>query len=109
MRIHHLIGGIMLGSIALLSTVGHAAVFGGSNLSFSGYPEFNEYPPSPPYGNDKYAWENYKREIENYANKAKEYVENANNDISRIQEAKQEAIQKANNAVDEYNRNVRGY
>lgn len=109
MRIRHLIGAIMLGSIVLSSTVGQAAVFGGSNLSFSGYPEFNEYPPSPPYGNDKYAWENYKREIENYANKAKEYVENANNDISRIQEAKQEAIQKANNAVDEYNRSVRGY
>ncbi|MGP1051891.1 hypothetical protein ACJ8PG_23510 [Serratia sp. CY68758] len=102
MSVRHLIGAILLGVVSLAPTAGNAAVFGGSNLSFSGYPEFDEYPPSPPYGNDKYAWENYKREIE-------DYVENANNDISRIKEAKDEAIQKANNAVDEYNRNVRGY
>lgn len=109
MSVRHLIGAILLGVVSLAPTAGNAAIFGGSNLSFSGYPEFDEYPPSPPYGNDKYAWENYKREIEDYVNKAKEYVENANNDISRIKEAKDEAIQKANNAVDEYNRNVRGY
>ena len=39
----------------------------------------------------------------------KEYVDKANNDIQRIQEAKSEAIENANRVIEEYNRNVRGY
>ncbi|WP_260679813.1 hypothetical protein [Serratia liquefaciens] len=87
----------------------NSAVFGGSNLGFSGYPEFSEFPPSPPYGDDRYAWDNYKREVEDYVNKAKQYVDDANSDIERVNEAKAEAIRKANEAVEEYNRKARGY
>lgn len=85
----------------------HAVVIGGSNLGFSGYPEFSEVEPSAPYSDDKYSWENYQREVEDYTEKAKQYLEDSNSDIQRVQEAQQDAIQKANSVVEEYNRNVR--
>ncbi|MBG0753657.1 hypothetical protein Q7O_003120 [Pectobacterium carotovorum subsp. carotovorum PCCS1] len=54
-------------------------------------------------------WNNYKFEVENYVGKVKEYVENGDNDIKRIKEAQQKAINDANQVVEEYNRKVRGY
>lgn len=99
----------IVSSCFFLPIYSKAAVFGGSNLGFSGYPEFSEYPPSPPFGDDKFAWESYKREVEDYVNKAKQYVDDANSDIERVNEAKAEAIRKANEAVEEYNRKARGY
>ncbi|HDW3536670.1 TPA: hypothetical protein RMN37_001625 [Escherichia coli] len=93
--------------IALVPQVASAAVFGGSNLGYGGYPEFTQMEPTPPYSNDQYAWENYRREVERYTSDVKEYLEDANNDMKRIQEAQQEAIDKANNVVEEYNRNSR--
>ena len=92
--------------IALVPQVVSAAVFGGSNLGYGGYPEFTQMEPTPPYSNDQYAWDNYRREVERYTSDVKEYLEDANNDMKRIQEAQQEAIDKANRVVEEYNRNL---
>lgn len=94
-------------SVLLMPTACLATVFGGSNLGFGGYPEFSEVAPTPPYTNDQYAWENYKQEVDAYTAKAKQYLEDANYDIQRIQEAQQDAINKANAAVQEYNNQVR--
>ena len=84
-----------------------AYVYGGSNLGFSGYPEFSDYPPSEPYSfNDEvseYEFESYRNEVIRYVDAAEEYVENGNNDIKRISEAQDEAIRRANEAVDEFN------
>ncbi|HEJ6922027.1 TPA: hypothetical protein SMI11_002778 [Serratia marcescens] len=95
--------------ILQLSPGVHASVSGGSNLSYSGYPEFNVLLPSSLYGNDQYAWDNYKQEVEDYVRKAKEYISYADNDIERIDEEKQAVIRKANNVVEEYNRSVKAY
>ncbi|WP_227505385.1 TroA family protein [Klebsiella aerogenes] len=86
-----------------------AIVMGGSNLGFSGYPEFSEIAPTPPYSDDQYAWDSYRREVAEYAEKAKQYLEDSNSDMKRIQEAQQDAIQKANDVVEEFNRKVKGY
>ena len=85
-------------------TMSFAAVYGGSNLGFGGYPEFTEVAPTPPYTHDQYAWESYRQEVEDYTRKAKQYVEDADSDIKRVQEAQQYAIEKANAVVQEYNR-----
>ncbi|MFV9330682.1 hypothetical protein [Klebsiella aerogenes] len=86
-----------------------AIVMGGSNLGFSGYPEFSEIAPTPPYSDDQYAWDSYRREVAEYAEKAKQYLEDSNSDMKRIQEAQQDAIQKANDVVEEFNRKAKGY
>lgn len=86
-----------------------AIVMGGSNLGFSGYPEFSEIAPTPPYSDDQYTWDSYRREVAEYAEKAKQYLEDSNSDMKRIQEAQQDAIQKANDVVEEFNRKAKGY
>lgn len=70
-------------------------VYGGSNLGYSGYPAFDEYLS---YNPSKY-------EVEQYVDEAREYVENCDYDIQRILEAKADAINQANEAVANYNRN----
>lgn len=90
--------------VALLySSCSFAYVIGGSNLSLSQYPEFDAYPPQEPYSRDRFDFDNYRSEVEEYVRKAKEYVENGSNDIKRISEAQDEAIQKANQAVERFN------
>ncbi|EMX0849503.1 hypothetical protein AAF302_000710 [Pluralibacter gergoviae] len=86
-----------------------AIVIGGSNLGFSGYPEFSEIAPTPPFSDDRYAWDSYRSEVADYAEKAKKYVEDSNSDMQRIKEAQQDAIQKANDVVEEFNRKAQGY
>lgn len=51
----------------------------------------------------------YKRDVERFIQNAKDYTENADNDVKRIREAQEDAIQKANRVVEEYNRTARGY
>ncbi|MFO3857886.1 hypothetical protein [Klebsiella michiganensis] len=85
-----------------------AIVIGGTNLGFSGYPQFSEIAPAPPYSDDQYAWESYRREVADYAEKAKWYLEDSNSDMKRIQEAQHDAIQKANEVVEEFNRKAKG-
>ncbi|HAT2607140.1 TPA: hypothetical protein I8235_000049 [Kluyvera intermedia] len=80
-----------------------AIVLGGTNLGYMGYPEFSEVAPSRPYSDDQYSMEEYRRQVANYTAKAKEYLENSNADIKRIQEAQEDAINKANAAVRQYN------
>ena len=93
---------LFISSIALffcLSGVAVAFVFGATNFSVLGYPDHSCYEPSPPYTNDEWAWRSFKNEAEQYRQCIEDYVEGAENDQRRI-------IEKANEAVDEYNRFV---
>ncbi len=77
------------------TSVAFGYIIGGSNFGFSGYPDFNpfiSYNPS-------------KADVESIVAEAKTYVENGNYDIQRIRRAQNDAIQKANDAVANYNRN----
>ena len=82
-----------------------AYVYGGTNLGFMGYPEFSAYAPSAPYGYEvsEYEFNSYRDEVERYVDQAEEYIENGNNDIRRISEAQEAAIDDANRAVNEFN------
>lgn len=79
------------------------AYYGSSNLSYGGYPDFNEMEPTQPYDHDEYSVDTYQSEVEEYVNKAKEYIQNGDNDINDIRDKQQEAQRKANQVVDEYN------
>lgn len=88
-------------------------VMGGTNFSISGYPKFFRYKPSTPFHTGTIAeWEydSYQSSVERFVDEAKTYVENADNDVRRIRESQQEAIDAANDAIDDFNdfvRNVR--
>lgn len=81
----------------------YAAIYGDSNFDLRGYPEFDEYPPSQPYNRDRSSFDQYRSEVEDYVRKAEEYVEAGNNDIKRIKEAQEDAIEKANRAISDFN------
>lgn len=88
---------ILLCVILLLfwaTSVTFAYVYGGTNLGYSGYPEFNAYLSYNPS----------RSEVEMYLEEAKKYVKNGDYDIQRIKEAQNNAINKANDAVSTYNR-----
>jgi len=89
---------LVLSIIALLCTAsaGIGYVYGGSNLGFSSYPEFDGWRPSKPYSNDQYEADRYRRDVAEFRDAANEYAENANNDIQRIREASANAIDEAN-------------
>lgn len=71
--------------VVITNASAHAYVYGGTNFSFSGYPQHSCYF----YDNsDKWYRENYIRCIN-------EYVENASNDIKRIREQAQETVDEA--------------
>ncbi|BBF23429.1 hypothetical protein [Sutterella megalosphaeroides] len=89
--------------LCLAPLCAQAYVAGGSNLPGYYYPEFSEFPPSKPYGNNRYEAERYRNEVEEYVRKAEEYMENAEYDARRAIEAAEEARDKANRAVEEYN------
>ncbi|HHP1668436.1 TPA: hypothetical protein ACR6OL_002745 [Klebsiella pneumoniae] len=86
-----------------------AVVFGGSNLGFTGYPDFRESEPLPPYDNSDLSKNSYRIQVESYVRSAQEYLDNANNDIKRIQESKNETAEKANRVIEAYNNYARGY
>jgi hypothetical protein len=81
------------------------AVFGGSNLGFGGYPDpecVKPYKPPQPYGSSETEVEiynsqvrTYNSELEVYISCIREYLDNADDDIERIQEKAQDAIDKA--------------
>ncbi|MCF7821988.1 MAG: hypothetical protein K9M17_06060 [Mariprofundaceae bacterium] len=89
--------------ILLFPLTAHALVFGGSNLGFSGYPSHDCIKPTKPikpYSFDS-QWEVdsynsevdlYNSQLQQYLSCIDEYIENANNDIKRIKEKAQEAI-----------------
>jgi len=85
----------------------HAMIFGGSNLSFTGYPPHSCMKPTKPYKpysfNSQWEIDSYNNEVEFYNSALQqylscidEYIENANNDIKRIKEKAQEAIDETN-------------
>lgn len=74
------------------SSVALAYVYGGTNLDFTGYPQFNGYLPYNPTRTD----------LEIFINEADEYIKNCNNDVQRIYEAR-------NNAIDTVNREIERY
>lgn len=101
---------VVLSGIAtiLLTSSASAIVIGGSNLGPLGYPShrctapYNK--PIEPY-QFNYQWEidqynmevdRYNRDLEWYFDCIKEYIENANNDVQRIQEEVDSAIMEAN-------------
>lgn len=85
---------ILASLFSLISvTPSFALVMGGSNLSIMGYPQYEHYTSG--YNMSYSDMQNMKYDVS-------EYVDKCNNDIQRIIEAR-------NNAIDEYNRTVQEY
>lgn len=95
--------GVVLFLILSVFSNANALVIGGSNLGVMGYSAFNEVTPNQPYNSDEFNFNMYRNDTETYVNQAKEYIENCNRDIERIKEKQQEAINKANQAIDDFN------
>ncbi|QSX33129.1 hypothetical protein JYB87_15585 [Shewanella avicenniae] len=96
---------ILLVLLFPLST--YAVVFGGSNLGFRGYPSHSCSKPTKPFKpysfNSQWEIDSYNSDVELYNSQLQqylscidEYIENANNDIKRIKEKGQAAIDEAN-------------
>ena len=94
--------------ISSLSAVfAQAMVLGGSNLGMMGYDSHScGYKPDKPYKpfsfSNQYEVDNYNNKVETYNSEIdtyitciQEYIENADNDINRIIEARNEAIREA--------------
>jgi hypothetical protein len=84
----------------------YAVVFGGSNLGYGGYPSHDCIKPTKPFKPYSFnsQWEVdsynsradlYNSQLSQYVSCIDEYIENANNDIKRIKEKAQEAIDEA--------------
>lgn len=80
-----------------IATSVSAMVFGGSNLGILGYPKHRCYQPTKPYDlSDRYAVDRYNSDLDQYVGCIREYVDNARNDMERIRELANEAIDEAN-------------
>lgn len=89
---------LITASVILSSfSVVNAMVYGGSNLPLSDYPDFKSY-NTPSYYGTPSAYE-----MDRYHDDLVKYIDNANNDIERIIEAKNKAIRDYNDAVIRYN------
>ncbi len=83
-------------ALLVMSSSAFAMVFGGSNLGIMGYPKHSCSKPYKPFEfTSQFEVDNYNRQLAMYIGCIKEYVENANNDIERIQEAAKSAIDEA--------------
>ncbi len=89
-----------------LSGSAFAIVIGGTNLGFSGYPDHSCRKPNKPFKpysfNSRWEVDSYNSQVDSYNYEhqryiacVKEYLENADNDIKRIQEKMEEAIAEA--------------
>ena len=89
--------------ITLSSANAFAYVYGGSNLSLTGYPEHSCFKPNKPYKPISFSnqWDvdsynsqvdHYNMQWNQYISCINEYVDNAKNDIKRVTEKAQEAI-----------------
>lgn len=94
---------------AIAVTPSYAYVGYGSNLSGLGYPEFREWEPNRPYTRDESSYEQYRREVEAYVEAAEKYAKNCQADIEDARQKQNNAIDKANRVVEEFNSWVRGY
>ena len=78
-----------------------AIVFGGTNLGLFGYPEPNCSQPFKLFEfTDEWERDQFISEVESYMSCVREYVDNANNDVKRVIEARDNAIDEANRYVD---------
>jgi hypothetical protein len=93
-------------SLAMLMAPAGAVVFGGSNLGVFGYPEADCRRPEPPtrpfQPTSQWEIDTYNSEVDSYNNDlrqfiacTREYLDNAQADIKRVQERMQEAIDRA--------------
>lgn len=94
---------LLLGS---LSNSALAIVIGGTNLGVFGYPDHScrkPHKPIKPYSlNSRWEVDSYNRQVDSYNFELqryiacmKEYLENASNDMKRIEEKMEEAIAEA--------------
>lgn len=72
-----------------------AIAHGGTNLDFMGYPRPRAYINFDPD----------EEELKKYLDEIDEYVENCDNDIRRIREARNDAVEEARQKVRDYYRN----
>ena len=80
-------------SLALLSLPAAAIVFGGSNLGIGGYPEpACRTPQRPPDLFKPFTRQEYQSAINEYFECLEAYIENAENDLMRIEDALEVAI-----------------
>ncbi len=91
---------VLLPALACAAT---AVLQGGTNLPATGYPSYKcaapVAKPDKPFRNDEYSVRSYNTDVERYNRQLTEYrdcmstyVDNANNDIKRIQEAAKKAL-----------------
>lgn len=83
----------------LITGTAMAIVIGPSNLPIFGYPDHHCHEPSAPYSNDRYAWEGFRSDANQYIDCINEYVEAGNNDILRIQVSQQQALREADSFI----------
>lgn len=88
---------------ALYACYSFAYIGDKSNFGLSEYPEFYRSQPYPPAGKDKFSYDQYRYEVEEYVKKTKEYLEAADNDIRRIQDAQEKAARKAKQVIEDFN------
>lgn len=93
---------ILFSVVLSSSSVAFGFMIGSTNL-VTGYPNFYERSPSPPYGASSYMREQYHNDVVDYVNRAKEYVDASNNDIKTIQDSRNEVIDSINRTIDEHN------
>jgi len=97
---------IVLLALIVAPCVALAVVFGGTNLGFGDYPKHSCSKPNKPYKPyqftdqwqlDRYNAEvrSYNRDLEVFLSCIDEYLDNSKNDIKRIQEKAQEALNDA--------------
>jgi hypothetical protein len=79
------------------------ARFGSSNMGVMGYPEPRCYQPNKPWGDDRWAWERFKSEVEEYEGCIRDYVDAAKNDQDEIADKANAAIREYNNFVNSLN------
>ena len=99
---------MIVGAVLLVLTNSSIAVYGGSNLGWSGYPDHSCSEPfylgSPPSFTTQsevddwnYKVRDYNSQMKEFSTCINEYIKNGNNDMERIQEGQEGAISDWNN------------
>lgn len=89
--------------VGIFPSFASAYVVGPSNLTLGQYDEFSKIKPTEPYDRNRNSYDMYRSDVEDYVRAAKEYVGACDNDIERIREAQQEAIDNANRVIRDFN------
>lgn len=101
---------LALAILLCMSSIAFGYVMGASNLGYNGYPQYGTYnKPFRPYSRDDYSDRNYRQQVDDYVAKGKEYVDACDNDVKRIAEARQDAINSVNAVINEYNDYIKGW